>query len=149
MQRLVLAEDRSQELRDALSLGRGSGRVKLLLGLADGALSLGDLSAITGADAPYVTLIVNELEARGLVTRTPDAGDRRRKLVSLTRAGQDAADAAREIINRPPTLFQKLSRQELEQLSVVLRRLEVPAVAQRNGGVNVGERFDGGRGRRG
>jgi DNA-binding MarR family transcriptional regulator len=92
---------------------------------------------------------VNELEARGLVTRTPDAGDRRRKLVSLTRAGQDAADAAREIINRPPTLFQKLSRQELEQLSVVLRRLEVPAVAQRNGGVNVGERFDGGRGRRG
>jgi DNA-binding MarR family transcriptional regulator len=120
MQNLVLAEDRTQELRDALGLGRGSGRVKLLLSLADGALSLGDLADVTRADAPYVTLIVNELEARGLVTRTSDAGDRRRKLVSLTRAGQDAADAAREVINRPPTSFEKLSRQELEQLSVML-----------------------------
>jgi DNA-binding MarR family transcriptional regulator len=126
MQNLVLAEDRSQELREALGLGRGSGRVKLLLSLASGALSLGDLSAITGADAPYVTLIVNELEARGLVTRTPDAGDRRRKLVSLTHAGQDAVDAAREIISRPPTFFAKLSGQELQQLSVVLRRLDAP-----------------------
>ena len=126
MQNLVLAEDRTQELRDALGLGRGSGRVKLLLSLADGALSLGDLADVTRADAPYVTLIVNELEARGLVSRTPDAGDRRRKLVSLTRAGQDAADAAREIINRPPTFFEKLSRQELEQLSVVLRGLDAP-----------------------
>jgi DNA-binding MarR family transcriptional regulator len=124
MQNLVLAEDRTQELRDALGLGRGSGRVKLLLSLADGALSLGDLADVTRADAPYVTLIVNELEARGLVTRTSDAGDRRRKLVSLTRAGQDAADAAREIINRPPTLFEELSRRELERLSVVLRGLD-------------------------
>lgn len=87
---------------------------------------MGDLSNITGTDAPYVTLIVNELGARGLVTRTPDAGDRRRKLVSLTRAGQDAVDAARKIISRPPTLFQKLSRQELEQLSAALRELAAP-----------------------
>ena len=126
MQDLVLAEDRNQELRDALGLGRGSGRVKLLLSLTAGALSLGDLADITRADAPYVTLIVNELEARGLVTRTPDAGDRRRKLVSLTRAGQEAVDTAREIISRPPTFFERLSRQELEQLSASLRGLDPP-----------------------
>ena len=124
MQNLVGAEDRNHELREVLGLGRGSGRVKLLLGLTDGALSLGDLADITGADAPYVTLIVNELEARGLVTRTPDSGDRRRKLVSLTRAGQEAVDTAREIISRPPTSFETLSRQELEQLSVVLSALD-------------------------
>jgi DNA-binding MarR family transcriptional regulator len=126
MQNLVHAEDRNHELRDALGLGRGSGRVTLLLSLHDGALSLGDLSHITGADAPYVSLIVNELEARGLVTRTPDSGDRRRKLVSLTLAGQDAVDTAREIISRPPTSLERLSRQELEQLSAVLRRIGAP-----------------------
>jgi DNA-binding MarR family transcriptional regulator len=126
MQNLVLDENRTRELRDALGLGRGSGRVKLLLSLTDGPLSLGDLSDTTGADAPYVTLIANELEARGLVTRTPDTSDRRRKLVALTRAGQDAVDAAREIISRPPTFFEKLSTQELEQLSVLLRRLDAP-----------------------
>ena len=85
---------------------------------------MGDLADITGADAPYVTLIVNELEARGLVTRTPDSGDRRRKLVTLTRAGQEAVATARKIISRPPTSFEKLSRQELEQLSVVLTGLD-------------------------
>jgi hypothetical protein len=37
MRTLVLAEHRNQELRDALGLGRGSGRVKLLLSLTDGA----------------------------------------------------------------------------------------------------------------
>ncbi|HUA46996.1 MAG TPA: MarR family transcriptional regulator [Solirubrobacteraceae bacterium] len=124
MQNLVLSQDRTHELRDALGLGRGSGRVKLLLSLADGPLSLGDLSEITGADAPYATLIVNELEARALVTRTPDAGDRRRKLVSLTRSGQDAVRAAREIINRPPTSFERLSNAELRQLSAVLSGLD-------------------------
>lgn len=124
MQNLVLSQDRTHELRDALGLGRGSGRVKVLLSLGDGPLSLGDLSEITGADAPYATLIVNELQARRLVTRTPDPADRRRKLVSLTRSGRDALGAAREILNRPPTSFERLSDEELRQLSVVLSGLD-------------------------
>jgi DNA-binding MarR family transcriptional regulator len=123
MQHLVLSQDRTRELRDALGLGRGSGRVKTLLSLADGPLSLGDLAEITGVDAPYTTLIVNELEARGLVTRTPAADDRRRKLVSLTRPGQDAVSTARGIINRPPTSFERLSMEKLHQLSAALSEL--------------------------
>jgi DNA-binding MarR family transcriptional regulator len=123
MQDLVLAADPTAELRDTLGLGRGSGRIKLLLGLADGALSLAELSRATGADPPYVTLIVNELEARGLLTRSPDAGDRRRKLVSLTRAGHDAAEVARDIIARPPSSFASLSRQDLEALAALLARV--------------------------
>lgn len=123
MQHLVLSQDRTRELREALGLGRGSGRVKLLLSLADGPLSLGDLSEITGVDAPYATLIVNELEARGLVTRTPAADDRRRKLVSLTRSGQDAVSTAHGIINRPPTSFEQLSMEQLHQLSAALSEL--------------------------
>ena len=123
MQHLVLSQDRTRELRDALGLGRGSGRVKTLLSLADGPLSLGDLAEITGVDAPYTTLIVNELEARGLVTRTPAADDRRRKLVSLTRSGQDAVSTARGIINRPPTSLERLSMEKLHQLSAALSEL--------------------------
>jgi DNA-binding MarR family transcriptional regulator len=123
MQHLVLSQDRTRELRDALELGRGSGRVKTLLSLADGPLSLGDLSEITGVDAPYATLIVNELEARGLVTRTPAVDDRRRKLVSLTRSGQDAVSTARGIINRPPTSLELLSVEQLHKISAALSEL--------------------------
>jgi DNA-binding MarR family transcriptional regulator len=123
MQHLVLSQDRTRELRDALELGRGSGRVKTLVSLADGPLSLGDLSEITGVDAPYATLIVNELEARGLVTRTPAVDDRRRKLVSLTRSGQDAVSTARGIINRPPTSLELLSVEQLHKISAALSEL--------------------------
>lgn len=123
MQDVVLAEDRTHELRDALGLGRGTGRVKVLLSLADGPRSLGDLAVVTGADRPYATLIVNELEARALVTRTQDADNRRRKLVSLTPTGKVAVNAARNIINRPPASLEKLSRHELGQLSDALKVL--------------------------
>jgi DNA-binding MarR family transcriptional regulator len=123
MQDFVLAEDRTRELRGTLGLGRGTGRVKVLLSLAQGARSLGDLAAATGADRPYTTLIVNELEARGLITRTRDPDNRRRKLVALTDSGHVAVNSAREIITRPPAPLHALSKQELTQLSDALSRL--------------------------
>jgi DNA-binding MarR family transcriptional regulator len=68
-------------------------------------------------------LIVNELEARGLLTRTQDPDNRRRKLVTLTDSGRIAVNDARDIITRPPAALQGLSKQELTQLSEVLSRL--------------------------
>ena len=123
MQHLVLSQDRTRELRDALGLGRGSGRVKTLLSLADGPLSLGDLAEITGVDAPYTTLIVNELEARGLVTRTPAADDRRRKLVSSD--PRRARRSQHRKRNHQPTthLVERLSMEKLHQLSAALSEL--------------------------
>jgi DNA-binding MarR family transcriptional regulator len=123
MQEFVLSQDPSPELRDTLRLGRGSGRVKTLLSLANGPRSLGDLAEMTGADAPYVTLIVNELEARGLVTRTPDTEDRRRKLVGLTTTGEHAVQTAQHIINRPPPSLEALPKHELANLADLLDRL--------------------------
>ena len=92
--------------------------------LARGACSLSELAEVTGADAPYATLIVNELEARGLVTRTRDPHDQRRKLVELTATGHTAADTARRIINRPPAPVYDLSKNGLRGLADVLRRLQ-------------------------
>ena len=88
MSDFVRGFDPTEELRRTLALGRGSGRVKTLLGLADGPLSVAQLAQAVGADAPYTTLIVNELQALGLVSRTGDEHDRRRKLVALTERGQ-------------------------------------------------------------
>ena len=76
------------DLRDALNLGRGSGRVKALMWLTEGPMSLGALAEAVRVDAPYATLIVDSLEERGLVERRTDPADRRRKLVALTPAGK-------------------------------------------------------------
>ena len=105
MRDFVLPHDQRDELRDALGLGRGMGRIKVLLRLAEGPLTLRDIAEFTGVDAPYATLIVDRLEARELVERTPHPGDRRRKLVTLTPAGREAAALAAHITSQPPAGF--------------------------------------------
>ena len=124
MQELVLRHDHTSELRDALGLGRGAGRVRILLSLADGPMSVGQLAEAIGADAPYATLIVNELAARGMLDRTVDPQDRRRKLVKLTEAGRVALDRAQAIINRPPPMIDALDDADLTQLAELLARLQ-------------------------
>jgi DNA-binding MarR family transcriptional regulator len=123
MSDFVRGFDPTEELRRTLALGRGSGRVKTLLGLADGPLSVAQLAQAAGTDAPYTTLIVNELQALGLVSRTGDEHDRRRKLVSLTERGREAVDTAQGIITRPPDALRALSEEDLVHLRDILERL--------------------------
>jgi DNA-binding MarR family transcriptional regulator len=111
------------ELRDALNLGRGSGRVKALLWLAEGPLSLSGIAEAVGVDAPYATLIVDTLEAKGLVERRADPADRRRKLVSLTAEGKEAVTRVVKIQRRPPPGFANLSPAELDTLEDLMRRV--------------------------
>ncbi|HEY0937868.1 MAG TPA: MarR family transcriptional regulator, partial [Trebonia sp.] len=123
MRDLVDRHPTKQLLRDALDLGRGSGRVKSLLWLAEGPLTLGGLAEAVGVDAPYATLIVDRLEQRGLVDRQPDPEDRRRKLVTLTPAGREAVTRVHRIQRQPPPAFGRLTPAELDTLEELLGRL--------------------------
>jgi DNA-binding MarR family transcriptional regulator len=111
------------KLRGALNLGRGTGRVKALLQLAQGPLSVSGLAEAVSVDAPYATLIVDTLEDRGLVERHPDPADRRRKLVELTPAGQEAIGRVQRILHEPPAGFDGLTPQELDVLEDLLGRI--------------------------
>jgi DNA-binding MarR family transcriptional regulator len=118
-------------LRGALNLGRGSGRVKALLWLAEGPLSLSGIAEAVGVDAPYATLIVDTLEERCLVERRPDPADRRRKLVSLTPEGKEAVARVIRIQRQPPPGFANLTAAELDTLEELMRRVTAgsPALA--------------------
>ena len=67
MSGFVRSHDPSDELRQTLGLGRGTGRVKALISLAAGPLSLAQVAQAIGADPSYTTIIVNELQALGLL----------------------------------------------------------------------------------
>jgi DNA-binding MarR family transcriptional regulator len=123
MRALVEAHPTKQRLRDALDLGRGSGRVKSLMWLTEGPLSLSGLAEAVGVDAPYATLIVDNLEERGLVERQPDPADRRRKLVTLTPEGRDAVAEVLRIRLEPPPGFCRLSAAELDLLEKLVWRI--------------------------
>jgi DNA-binding MarR family transcriptional regulator len=127
MQALVFSQDRRNAVRDALGLGFG--RVKVLRTLTRGSLTLCELADAHGIDAPYATVIVDDLEARGLVLRSPHPDDRRRKLVSLTPAGAAAAARAEEILATPPAELTALSPVDLCSLDGLLARLGQPGAA--------------------
>jgi DNA-binding MarR family transcriptional regulator len=123
MRDLTESHPRKDVLRQALNLGRGSGRVKALLWLAEGPLSLSELAEAVHVDAPYATLIVDNLEERGLVERRTDPADRRRKLVALTAEGKEAAQRVTRIKREPPPGFAGLTPAELDTLEELMRRV--------------------------
>jgi DNA-binding MarR family transcriptional regulator len=123
MSDFVHGHDPADELRRALGLGRGAGRIRALVSLASGSLSLADLAQAIGADASYTTIIVNELHALGLLSRTQDARDRRRKTVELTTEGREAVRKAQDIIARPPSPLRELPVDDLTGLYSTLDRL--------------------------
>lgn len=86
-------------------------------------MTLSQLAESNGIDAPYATLIVDKLEAHGLVERQPHPDDRRRKLVALTAAGRRAIITVDSILRRPPPAMTTLAAGDLRQLSELLTRL--------------------------
>ena len=120
-------------LRAALNLGRGSGRVKALLWLTEGPMSLSALAEAVRVDAPYATLIVDNLEERGLVERRADPADRRRKLVALTPEGKEAAQRALRIKREPPPGFAALTAAELDVLEDLVQRIAAGSASPPSG----------------
>ena len=123
MHRFVEANNRRRELADALGFRLGGGRGKVLVQLRDGPMTLRQLADLNKIDAPYTTLIVDKLEAHGLVERRPHPDDRRRKLVVLTAGGRDALATIDAILLRPPEAIGHLPDDDLAQLTAILTRL--------------------------
>jgi DNA-binding MarR family transcriptional regulator len=121
MSELVLADDRRAAVSEALGLSFA--RVRALRRLAAEPLTMRALAERLKADPPYVTLIVDDLEQRGLVERRPHPTDRRAKLVSLTPAGRAAVGKAERILDEPPPALRELPAAELTALLRVLDRL--------------------------
>jgi DNA-binding MarR family transcriptional regulator len=120
---IVLDNERRQEACETLDLSFT--RVKALLLLAGGPTTQRDLTAALGSDAAYITLVLDELERRELVVRAPDPGDRRRKLVTITATGREAARRARAILATPPAALADLPEAELAALLATLQPVAV------------------------
>ena len=93
--------------------GLSFGRVRALKRLAEKPLTLSELAASMGVDAPAATVAVNALEKRGLVVRTPHPTSGRIKLVSLTAAGRAMLAKVKAVVEQAPEGFKDLSAKEL------------------------------------
>ena len=118
----VTGQDRRRALHAALDLGPA--KVELLIKLADGPMTLREIARAVAIDPPAATVGVDQLEARGLVHRTPHPDDNRRKLVHPTDAGRDAAQRGQAILNEPPPALTNLDSDDLARLDGILTRLQ-------------------------
>ncbi len=83
-----------------------------------------DMSDRLGVDRNTMVLLLDDLEARGLVTRRRDPRDRRAHLVSLTDAGRDVLAESTALAKRTnEEVFAPLSEGERAQLHSLLSRL--------------------------
>ena len=121
MSDLVLDNMRRREVSDAL--GMSFGRARAIRRLAREPLSMGELAAALGIDPPNATVLVDDLEAQGLVRRTPHPTDRRAKVVEATRRGKTLARRADDILATPPAALSALTDDDLEALHRILARL--------------------------
>jgi DNA-binding MarR family transcriptional regulator len=122
MRTLVLdLHDRRFAVSDAI--GMTYLRAKALRLLLPGPLPMRDLGAVLTTDAPYTTVLVDDLEQRGLVRREVNPADRRSKLVHVTEAGRAVADQADRIQSTPPPTLAALDAQTLAALEQTLRAL--------------------------
>ena len=118
---LVLDNERRREVAEALGLSFG--RIRAIRRLARKPMSMGELAAALSTDAPYATVVVDDLESQGLVRRRRDASDRRTKVVEVTAKGKQLARRAEAILDTPPPGLSALSGHDLRALRRILEKI--------------------------
>jgi DNA-binding MarR family transcriptional regulator len=112
---LVLDNERRREVSEAVGLSFG--RIRALRRIARTPMTMKELARNLGIDAPYATLVVDDLEEQGLVERGPHPTDRRVRLVTTTARGNHLAKRAEEILGKPPAGLTSLPASELEAVA--------------------------------
>ena len=119
MSDLVLDNQRRREVAEAA--GISFGRTRAIRRVARTPMSMRELAEALGIDPPNATVVVDDLEAQGLVRRRPHPTDRRAKVVEATRKGKELARRADAILATPPPALSALSDEDLETLRRILR----------------------------
>ncbi len=98
-------------------------RVLATLG-SRGEMSLAALTRVLAVDKGWISRVVVRLEARGLVSRTPDPADERLFVLALTRAGAELHLKGSAVSTlRQKNLEAALSKPELALLNTALEKL--------------------------
>jgi DNA-binding MarR family transcriptional regulator len=118
---LLDLNERRREVAEAL--GMSFFRVKALRRVAVRPYGMGELATELTTDRPYLTLVVDDLEQRGLVRRTEHPTDRRAKVVTATPEGLAAAARAEAILGAPPPALLALPPEDLATLERISARL--------------------------
>jgi DNA-binding MarR family transcriptional regulator len=86
-------------------------------------ITLRALAESMGTDAPAATVIVNDLEERGLVRREPHPEDRRAKVVFVTAEGKRVLRALATVSDPVPPNFDALDERDVANFVRVAEKI--------------------------
>jgi DNA-binding MarR family transcriptional regulator len=90
----------------------------------EGGRRVSDLASVAGMTKQAMGEFVSDLARQGYLTVEPDPSDRRVRQVSLTSSGRDAAEWARDTVQRVEDLWaERLSAREVATLKRLLARI--------------------------
>ncbi|RKT86980.1 DNA-binding transcriptional regulator, MarR family [Saccharopolyspora antimicrobica] len=85
------------------------------------------VAATMGLDPSQIVGLIDELEDRGLVARTPDPADRRNRLIAATDEGRRVRDEAQALVDQAHSgYFEGLSAKAVVELRETLKRIVFP-----------------------
>jgi DNA-binding MarR family transcriptional regulator len=106
------------------SRGLTGAEIKALLKMEPGeGRPMRALAQAWNSDASTATWLVDRLERKGLVARRAKPGDRRVRVVVLTRRGEQELAAIHAQLNQPPAWWTELSGAELERIATLRPKL--------------------------
>jgi DNA-binding MarR family transcriptional regulator len=94
----------------------------LVLKSLDEPKPMGEVASWLACDTSNLTGIIDRLEQRELVKRTPDPKDRRVKLLVLTKEGRRLHKEISARMSQPPAEIAALSPSDLRELREIMRR---------------------------
>ena len=84
-------------------------------------MAMHGLAGALACDASNITGLVDKLEARGLIQRQPDRGDRRVKMIVVTAAGAKFRKGLLERLLEPPAFLASLPEDRKKTLHTILK----------------------------
>lgn len=119
-----LAELMSAELRSTSLNPVSFFTLLMMYSSEEGSVNPSELSTCTGETRTNMTRICNELEALGLIGRTPSPNDRRRVDLLLTEQGIEQVETLLpKFRNQASNVFSALSDDEKDLLEALLKKL--------------------------
>lgn len=117
---------RISDLLQPFDLSPSSGLVLSVLADSEAPLSPNQIAERLIISRASVTSLLDSLERRGYIQRTPHSSDRRMLLIELTDTGRRMADEFRPIVHRQQTEWlSTIGEDDKDQLIHVLHRLQV------------------------
>lgn len=117
-------ETHDQFLKAASVLGLTARQLSILFWIhPEHPRTMSELAESCHTTPSYMSGVVDTLVDLGLVERSTPPSDRRRKLITRTAAGDNAVDAARQMLSKPPSGFEELTDSQTRSLRELLEKV--------------------------